>query len=139
MAEREKPPIKKTVTGFDYGIAGVIYYRGEDEFSTPVLMVSNKEWSNGIHLEDNPRFIISLESDVVDDRRIDEKRTLELNSNGEVIGVTFQNSKDGIMLDDLPISEELISEARDLLKAYHEDENPEIEDYWRQKGHSVLI
>ena len=134
MVEREKQAIRKGITGFDYGIAGVIYYRGEDEFSTPSLLIPNKEWSRGIHLEDNPRFIVSLDSDVTVEEKIDEKRTLQINTNGEVIGVIFQNSKEGTMLDDLPLSIELISEARDLLKAYYDDENPEIEDYWRQKG-----
>lgn len=133
MTEREKQPIQKDITGFDYGIAGVIYHRGEDEFSTPCLMIPNKGWSRGIHLEDNPRFIISLESDATEDKKIDEKRTLELNSNGEVVAITFLNSKDGTLLDDLPISEQLKAEARDLLDHYHKDQNPEIEDYWKGK------
>lgn len=133
MVESEKKPIEKSVTGFDYGIAGVIYHRGEDEFSTPSLMVPNIEWSRGIHLEDNPRFIISLDSDVAEEKKIDEKRTLELDSNGTVIGVLFQNSKDGVQLEDLSISPDLIAEASDLIRAYHEDQNPDVEDYWRGK------
>ncbi len=133
MAEREKQAINKTVTGFDYGIAGVIYFRGEDEFSTPILIVPNKEWSRGIHLEDIPRFVLSLDFDVTDEKQMDEQRTLQFNNNGEIIGVIFQNSKEGVQLDDLPLSAEQILEARDLLEHYHKDENPEIEDYWRQK------
>ncbi len=133
MVEREKQPIQKHVTGFDYGISGVIYHRGKDESSVPSLWVPNKGWSNGIHLQDNPTLMLSIDMNFTEERQIDEKRSLLFNDKGEVIGVIFQNSKDGAMLDDLPLSDDLISEGRDLLKAYHEDHNPEVEDYWEQK------
>ncbi len=132
MVENDKGPINKSVTGFDYGIAGVIYHRGDDEFSTPSLMVPNPGWSRGIHLVDNPRFIISLETDVVVDKPLDEKRTLEIDDQGNVIGVSFLSSKDGVQLYDLPISADLIDEARELMKVYHSDENPDVEDYWKK-------
>ena len=134
MVEREKPPIRKTVTGFDYGIAGIAYFRGENEFTAPILIIPNKEWSRGIHLEDTPRFIISLDSDFVSEKTIDDKRTLQINDKGEVIAVVFQNSREGVILNDLPLPEELLAEAKNLLDAYHKDQNPDVEDYWRQKG-----
>lgn len=130
--EREKPPIHKSPIGFDYGICGVVYHRGNDEFSTPSLLIPNREWSRGTHLVDTPKFIISLDVDVSSKQQLDDERTLELDKEGNVIGISFTSGKKGVRLDDLPISDNLKAEATELFNTYLKDENPEIEDYWRQ-------
>jgi len=134
MAERrirEENTINKSVTGFDYGIAGIIYHRGFDEFSTPSLMVPNEEWSRGIHLTDEPVLIISLEADHVIEEMLDDNRVLLKSNDGTIVGIRFKGSKVKTQLDDLPLSDELKAQAHELFDTYHQDENPDLEDYWK--------
>lgn len=117
-------PIKRAETGFDSFVAGVVYFRGESEFSTPNLFVPNNIRDPGkVQLEDTPSFVIA-DGHIASTRRIDDRRLLELNKEGKVVGITFRNSREEVIFDGLPLTDDLVTEARDLFDAYHTDQQP---------------
>lgn len=116
----ERGDVKREEIGFDYAIAGVIYFTGENQFSVPNLFVPNKTLSRPIELVDEPTLDISDDYIAVTEQ-LDDRRSIELNTKGEIIGVRFLRSREGVAFDGLPLTENTLAEARYLFQAYHSD------------------
>lgn len=126
MSKVEQGVIKSQL-GFDYAVWGDTYGFGRSDFKRfdknilPYLFVSNPRSESKPLVEIGTAVLFLSDGKVERTEAIDDLREADYSPTGELRSLTFKKAHEGINLEGLPLTPELLEQARRLIGAYQQD------------------